>query len=200
MMMAVRQREGTAETTFEWTRSLVLATSHCSSALDVRPWCADLASTATIEVGVEADVLCRERKHNRSIGGNAQTIGGCLYSTECPAATAITLVANVADDLRTLWPVLLRVEAIWSNCISISLMSHKFSTGKAICDRLLVIAQDTVHVLERTWSCRGEAWMSGCFPHDTSCLLNLFDLSCALWVNSLRWSTLDLDAEELVTI
>jgi len=170
-MMAVRQREGTAETTSEWTGSLVLATCHCSSALDVRPWCADLASTATIEVRVEADVLCRERKHNRSIGGNAQTIGGCLYSTKCPAATAITLVANVADDLRTLWPVLLRVEAVWSNCISISLMSHKLSTGKAICDRLLVIAQDTFSLQLRVTQEESQSSPNANLPWSKTCFV-----------------------------
>merc|ERR1711966_649984 len=58
MVVATRQRERAAESASEWTRSLVQATCHCACALNVRPWCADLASTTTIEVGVEADILC----------------------------------------------------------------------------------------------------------------------------------------------
>jgi len=52
MVMAMRQREITAQTLAKWTRALVLSTTDCafaskeSALLHIRPWGADLASVA----------------------------------------------------------------------------------------------------------------------------------------------------------
>mmetsp|Transcript_37035 Transcript_37035/g.69055 ORF Transcript_37035/g.69055 Transcript_37035/m.69055 type:complete len:286 (+) Transcript_37035:338-1195(+) len=112
VMVAVRQREVAAQARSEGAGSLVLAAADGARLLDVLPRRVDHATITAIRIGVKANILSRNWDHRLALCRNAHTIGGCLCPSECPAAAAIRLVANVVDDLLAIRPLLSRVEGL----------------------------------------------------------------------------------------
>ena len=68
-------------------------------AIDDPPVPLMLAAAAAVEVGVEADVLRRERHEQLGLGGDTHAVRSGLGAGERPAAAAVGLVADVADHL-----------------------------------------------------------------------------------------------------
>mmetsp|Transcript_36919 Transcript_36919/g.86645 ORF Transcript_36919/g.86645 Transcript_36919/m.86645 type:complete len:215 (+) Transcript_36919:608-1252(+) len=112
MVVAMWQREIAAKARAEGTCSLVLAATHSTGVLDVLPWCINLATIATIRVGIEAHILGRDGDHRLALRCNAHSVRGSFSPCEGPAAATVRLVADVSDDLLTLWPLRRRVELL----------------------------------------------------------------------------------------
>ena len=62
----------------------------------------ELASSASVPLGVEARVLGAQGEGDGAVRGDAEAVGGSRGGPEGPAAAAVGLVADVADDLGTL--------------------------------------------------------------------------------------------------
>jgi hypothetical protein len=57
-------------------------------------------TSASIELGVEANIFCREWHSNGSIAGNARPVTGGRCCSKRPTTTTVALIANVVDDLE----------------------------------------------------------------------------------------------------
>mmetsp|Transcript_62670 Transcript_62670/g.130021 ORF Transcript_62670/g.130021 Transcript_62670/m.130021 type:complete len:300 (+) Transcript_62670:393-1292(+) len=112
MVVAMWQREIAAKARAEGTCSLVLAATHSTGVLDVLPWCINLATIATIRVGIEAHILGRDGDHRLALRCNAHSVRGSFSPCEGPAAATVRLVADVIDHLLTLRPLCCRVEIL----------------------------------------------------------------------------------------
>mmetsp|Transcript_77483 Transcript_77483/g.169574 ORF Transcript_77483/g.169574 Transcript_77483/m.169574 type:complete len:243 (+) Transcript_77483:612-1340(+) len=110
MVVAVRQGEVGAHALAERSSAVVLPTGDSTPVLDEGPGSVDHATATTIEGRAEADILGREGQHDLGISGDAHTVRSCLSAGKCPTAATVGLIANVANDLGTLRPVLLGVE------------------------------------------------------------------------------------------
>jgi len=112
VVVAVGEREVGARRVAERARALVLAAGDGAAVLDVGPRGVDLATLAAVGVGAEADGLGRDRHLERGLGGDAHAVRGGFCAAEGPAAAAVGLVADIAEDLGAGGPVGLRVEGV----------------------------------------------------------------------------------------
>mmetsp|Transcript_101306 Transcript_101306/g.180047 ORF Transcript_101306/g.180047 Transcript_101306/m.180047 type:complete len:327 (+) Transcript_101306:382-1362(+) len=185
MMMAVRKLEVAAKAFAERSGALVLPAAHSSFAseeatlLQVGPWAADLASIAALghhASPIEAHVLGRQRHHHRCVGRDAHAIRCSFCARKGPAASAIGLVTNVADELGALRPVLLGVELFRNGQVLIRNELVDLAEGNHLADVLLLVTLYAVHVLRSAWSRCTEPLIGHGLPEDTRGVLNLLNL------------------------
>jgi len=161
-MVAMRQREVTAHAFAEWARPLILAPTDCTftaketTFLQVGPRRSDLATTTTPgheTSTIEANILSRQRHHLCCICGNAHTIRRSLSASESPAASTVGLIADVADDFCTLWPICFGIEVVRDCGIGIGRhVLHDLTRFQHVGDGFLLVALDAHQVHGCAWS------------------------------------------------
>ena len=80
----------------------VLGSRDDAGVFEELPGGVELASSASVPLGVEARVLGAQGEGDGAVRGDAEAVGGSRGGPEGPAAAAVGLVADVADDLGTL--------------------------------------------------------------------------------------------------
>ena len=113
VVVAVGEGEVGASRFAEWAGTFVLAAGDGTTVLDVVPWGVDLATLASVRVGAEADGLGGDRHLEFALGGNAHAVGSGFGAAKGPAAAAVGLVTDIAEDLGARWPVGFGVEGVW---------------------------------------------------------------------------------------
>mmetsp|Transcript_35638 Transcript_35638/g.76091 ORF Transcript_35638/g.76091 Transcript_35638/m.76091 type:complete len:307 (-) Transcript_35638:14-934(-) len=99
VMVAVGEGETRAPATAESAGAVLVSASDDALSFNVGPRRGDLATVATIVVGVEANVLGRQRHLQGGIRRNAHAVRGSLSTTKSPAAAAIRLITDVVDEV-----------------------------------------------------------------------------------------------------
>lgn len=106
VVVAVGQRKGGAEVLSPEGVRLsvsqileVLGSSDDSGVFEELPGGVELSSVASRPLGVEAGVLATQGNRDGSVSANAKTVTRSASRSECPAATAVRLIADVADHL-----------------------------------------------------------------------------------------------------